>query len=85
MVYFGIFQYIPALANGGKDGWTLEVLQGVICPNFYGANDFFNELTSGKTTFTDVRYKESLKKLLNLRRRPRGLDWTGFTGLFPKL
>jgi raffinose/stachyose/melibiose transport system substrate-binding protein len=58
---------ITPLANGGKDGWTLEVLQGVICPNFYGANDFFSEITAGKTNFTDVRYKESLEKLLELR------------------
>jgi raffinose/stachyose/melibiose transport system substrate-binding protein len=55
------------LANGGKDGWTLEVLQGVICPNFYGANDYFNEVVSGDTNFTDDRYRSSLEKLLELR------------------
>lgn len=55
------------LANGGKDGWTLEVLQGVICPNFYGANDYFNDVVAGKTDFTDNRYKSSLEKLLELR------------------
>ena len=58
--------YTP-LANGGKDGWTLEVLQGVICPNFYGANDYFNDVTSGKSDFTDERYRTSLEKLLELR------------------
>jgi raffinose/stachyose/melibiose transport system substrate-binding protein len=58
---------ITPLANGGKDGWTLEVLQGVICPNFYGANDYFSELTSGKAKFTDDRYRTSLEKLLELR------------------
>lgn len=58
--------YTP-LANGGKDGWTLEVLQGVICPNFYGANDFFDEVVAGETDFTDPRYRTSLEKLLELR------------------
>lgn len=58
--------YTP-LANGGKDGWTLEVLHGVICPNFYGANDYFNEVVAGKTDFTDERYQTSLEKLLELR------------------
>ncbi len=56
-----------ALANGGKDGWTLEVLHGVICPNFYGANDYFNEVVAGETDFTDARYQDSLEKLLELR------------------
>lgn len=58
---------ITPLANGGKDGWTLEVLQGVICPNFYGANDYFADVTSGKTDFTDDRYRTSLEKLQELR------------------
>lgn len=58
--------YIP-LANGGKDGWTLEVLHGVICPNFYGANGFFNAVVAGKTNFEDERYRKSLEKLLELR------------------
>ncbi len=58
---------IIPLANGGKDGWTLEVLQGVICPNYYGANDFFTELVAGDTDFTDERYRTSLEKLLELR------------------
>ena len=58
---------IVPLANGGKDGWTLEVLQGAICPNFYGANTYFDELIAGKTNFTDPRYRGSLEKLLELR------------------
>ena len=58
---------ITPLANGGKDGWTLEILSGVICPNFYGANDYYSDLTSGKTGFTDDRYRTSLEKLLELR------------------
>lgn len=58
---------VVPLANGGKDGWTLEVLMGVICPNFYGANDFYEELIAGDTDFTDDRYRTSLEKLLELR------------------
>lgn len=58
---------IIPLANGGKDGWTLEVLHGVICPNFYGANEFFDAVVKGETTFTDERYQQSLEKLLELR------------------
>ncbi|HUV07067.1 MAG TPA: extracellular solute-binding protein, partial [Spirochaetia bacterium] len=55
------------LANGGKDGWMLEVMHGVICPNFYGANDFFNALVKGETNFMDERYRKSLEKLMELR------------------
>jgi raffinose/stachyose/melibiose transport system substrate-binding protein len=58
---------ITPLANGGKDGWTLEVAHGVLCPAFYGANDFFNAVVAGKTTFQDERYRKSLEKLLELR------------------
>lgn len=58
---------ITPLANGGKDGWTLEVMHGVISPNYYGANEFFNEVVEGETTFTDSRYKRSLEQLLELR------------------
>lgn len=58
---------IIPLANGGKDGWTLEVLHGAICPNFYGATAFFDAVVKGETTFTDERYQKSLEKLLELR------------------
>ncbi|MGE5584407.1 MAG: ABC transporter substrate-binding protein [Bacillota bacterium] len=58
--------YIP-LANGGKDGWTLETLFGGVAPNFYGGNDFADAVIAGKTTFNDPRFIHALKKMLELR------------------
>ena len=57
---------IQPLANGGKDGWTLEVMMGAICPNFYGANDFFDAVVAGKTTFQDPRFVNAIAKLKEL-------------------
>jgi len=54
------------LANGGKEGWTLEVMMGAICPNFYGANDFFDAVVAGKTTFQDPRFVNAIAKLKEL-------------------
>jgi len=55
------------LANGGKDGWTLEVLSGVIAPNFYGGTAFFDAVTRGQTSFKDPTYTGALARLLELR------------------
>jgi len=55
-----------ALANGGKDGWTLEVMMGSLCPNFYGANDFYDAVIAGKTTFQDPRFKNAIERLKDL-------------------
>ena len=41
---------ITPLANGAADGWTLEVMSGVLSPNFYGANKFFDESSKGRQT-----------------------------------
>jgi len=57
---------IQPLANGGKDGWTLEVMMGSLCPNFYGANDFFDAVVAGKTTFQDPRFVGAIAKLKEL-------------------
>ncbi len=57
---------IQPLANGGKDGWTLEVMMGSMCPNFYGANDFFDAVVAGKTTFQDPRFVGAIAKLKEL-------------------
>src|SRR5207249_2119753 len=38
------------LANGGKEGWTLEVMSGVVAPNFYGGTA--RERHSGSNTTT---------------------------------
>ena len=58
---------IIPLANGAKDGWTLETLFGGVAPNFYGDNKFFAEVTTGKTTFNDPRFVGALRKMLELR------------------
>lgn len=57
---------IQPLANGGKDGWTLEVLMGALAPNFYGANDFFNAVVKGQTTFEDPRFVNAINRLKDL-------------------
>lgn len=57
---------IQPLANGGKDGWTFEVMMGAMCPNFYGANDFFDAVVAGKTTFQDPRFVGAIAKLKEL-------------------
>jgi raffinose/stachyose/melibiose transport system substrate-binding protein len=57
---------IQPLANGGKDGWVFETMVGTICPNFYGANDFFDAVVAGKTTFQDPRFVGAIAKLKEL-------------------
>ncbi|MDR7522673.1 MAG: extracellular solute-binding protein [Armatimonadota bacterium] len=58
---------ITPLANGAKEGWTLEVLSGVVAPNFYGGTTFFEAVTRGQTTFRDPTYTNALAKMLDLR------------------
>lgn len=68
---------ITGIANGSKTGWMNEVMLGVIGPNFYGDNDFYDALMKGETDFTDPRYVKALDKLAELI--PYMPD--GFTGL----
>jgi raffinose/stachyose/melibiose transport system substrate-binding protein len=58
---------VTPLANGAKEGWTLEVLSGVIAPNFYGGTTFFEAVTRGQTNFRDSTYTSALARLLELR------------------
>ena len=58
---------IQPLANGAKDGWTLEVMMGALSPNFYGANDFFDAVVKGQTTFEDPRFVNSINRLNDLK------------------
>ncbi len=58
---------ILPLANGGKEGWTLEVLSGAVAPNFYGGTTFYDAVTRGQTSFKDPMYTGALAKLLELR------------------
>lgn len=54
------------IANGGKEGWTLEVMMGSLAPNFYGANEFFDAVTKGRTNFLDPKFKGAIEKLKEL-------------------
>ncbi len=58
---------VTPLANGAKEGWTLEVLSGVVAPNFYGGSTFFEAVTRGQTTFRDPTYTNAIAKMLDLR------------------
>lgn len=58
--------YVP-LANGGKEGWTLETLFGGVAPNYYGANTFAQDVMAGKTNFNDARFVGALRHMLKLR------------------
>jgi len=67
-------------ANGAKDAWMLEILWGAVGPQFYGATEFFNEVTSGKTNFLDPRFVESLRRLNELTPYfPPGYMGVGYT------
>jgi len=39
---------------------------GSLCPNFYGANDFYDAVVAGKTTFQDQRFVSAISKLKEL-------------------
>lgn len=77
---------ITPLANAAGEGWKLEILSGVISPNFYGANDFFNGIMAGETDFTDERYVRSLDILNELREYMpdgyMGVSYVDMQGLF---
>jgi raffinose/stachyose/melibiose transport system substrate-binding protein len=58
---------VTPIANGAKEGWTLEILSGVVAPNFYGGTTFFEAVTRGQTTFRDPTYTNAIAKMLDLR------------------
>ena len=55
------------IANGGKEGWTLEVMAGAVAPNFYGGTLFYDAVMAGHTSFKDATYTSALAKMLELR------------------
>lgn len=57
--------YIP-LANGAKDGWTLETMLGGMGPAFYGATDFFTAVVEGKKNFQDPAFIKMIEKMKSL-------------------
>ena len=58
---------ITPIGLGGKDAWILEVAMGVVCPNFYGASDFYNRLTKGETNFQDPAFVEAINRMNDLK------------------
>ena len=58
---------ITPIGNGGKDAWILEVMMGTVCPNFYGANNFFDKVVAGDTTFEDPAFVGAINRLNELR------------------
>lgn len=54
------------LANGTKEGWCVEFLFGGSCEGFYGANDFFNKVVAGETTFEDPAFIAAVEKMAEL-------------------
>jgi len=55
---------IQALANGGQA--TIEQMWGTIAPTFYGGTPFYNDVVSGKKTFSDPAFIKSLDALAKL-------------------
>lgn len=58
---------ITPIANGGKEGWTLEIMSGVVAPNFYGGSTFYEAVSRGQTTFRDPTYTNAIARMLDLR------------------
>lgn len=77
---------ILPIANGGKEGWTLEVMAGAVLPNFYGGTTFYEAVMAGHTSFKDPAYTGSLAKMLELRpylhQNFMGVDYATMQQLF---
>jgi len=58
---------ITPIGNGGKDAWILEVTMGTVCPNFYGANNFFDKVMKGETTFMDPAFVSAIDRMNELK------------------
>jgi raffinose/stachyose/melibiose transport system substrate-binding protein len=73
---------ITPLANGGKEGWTLEVAMGVLGPNFYGGSNFYEAVTRGQTTFKSPQFTGALAKMAEIRPyMPQGFMGIAYTDM----
>ncbi len=73
---------ITPLANGGKEGWTLEVALGVLGPNFYGGSTFYDAVTHGQTTFKNTAFTQSLARFAEIRPyMPQGYMGVAYTDM----
>ena len=74
------------LGNAGGNGPALEQLHASVGPTFYGGTQFFNDVVSGKKTFTDKAYVASLKAVKDLAAYMpagfEGIDYNTARGLF---
>ena len=74
------------LGNTGGNGPALEQLHATVGPTFYGGTQFFNDVVSGKKTFTDRAYVASLKAVKDLAAYMpagfEGIDYNTARGLF---
>lgn len=77
---------VYALANGGKEPWSLETMFGAVAPTFYGCTPFFEDISAGRTNFLDPRFEASLQRMLDLRPYMAdnfmGVDYTDMQTLF---
>ena len=77
---------ILPLGNGTGYAPGLEQLWGAVGPNFYGGTSYFNDVVSGKRTFTDKNFVASLQAVKDLMGyMPEGaaaLDYNTARGLF---
>ena len=58
---------IIPIGHGGKDAWILEIMLGTLCPNFYGATQFYDRLIKGETNFMDPVFVRAIDRLNELR------------------
>ncbi|MDR0723322.1 MAG: extracellular solute-binding protein [Treponema sp.] len=58
---------ITPIGFGGKDAWDFETMLGNLAPNFYGANDFYEKVRAGQTTFQDPAFIGAIEKLNQLK------------------
>lgn len=74
------------LGNAGGNGPALEQLHATVGPTFYGGTDFFDDLVSGKKSFTDPAFVESLKAVKDLAEYMppsfEGIDYNTARALF---
>jgi raffinose/stachyose/melibiose transport system substrate-binding protein len=77
---------IIPLGNGTGYAPGLEQLHAGTGPTFYGGTQFFNDVVSGKRTFTDKNYVASLQAVKDLvpfmPATPAGVDYNTARGLF---
>lgn len=57
---------IIPVAQGGRDGYLLSMLHGVLAPTAYGGNDFVEDVLEGNADLTDERMVASLERMETL-------------------